>query len=245
MAAWRRSAAVPQPGRSRDRHRAARSTRSSRPTSPSAHVADDWFANKLAFVALLNFPLTTLDQRVQEGPKWSAAAVDETRLAHRFSSAFPPRSTRRSRKAASVGEAIHLRLQHLDAPPRRRQRAAPLPGQAAPARPHWNLRDEIKADYSDAAQRAWPSSGRCSRSWSASSPRRSRRRSSTTRTSTGTRSPTRSRPRGGEDCRRSGTRGSARSSQRARARHALRACCSDNYARRDAGRSRTRRPRRR
>jgi hypothetical protein len=30
---------------------------------PSAHVTDDLFANKLAFVVLLNFPLTTLDQR--------------------------------------------------------------------------------------------------------------------------------------------------------------------------------------
>ena len=30
---------------------------------PSAHVNDDFFANKLAFVVLLNFPLTTLDQR--------------------------------------------------------------------------------------------------------------------------------------------------------------------------------------
>ena len=32
--------------------------------SPSAHVADDFFGNKLAFVVLLNFPLTTLAQRL-------------------------------------------------------------------------------------------------------------------------------------------------------------------------------------
>src|ERR1700675_4359963 len=31
---------------------------------PSAHVTDDLFANKLAFNVLLNFPLTTLDQRL-------------------------------------------------------------------------------------------------------------------------------------------------------------------------------------
>ncbi len=34
---------------------------------PSAHVLDDFFQNKLAFVVLLNFPLTTLDQRLQTG----------------------------------------------------------------------------------------------------------------------------------------------------------------------------------
>jgi hypothetical protein len=38
---------------------------------PSAHVLDDFFQNKLAFVVLLNFPLTTLDQRLKEGPSWS------------------------------------------------------------------------------------------------------------------------------------------------------------------------------
>jgi hypothetical protein len=35
---------------------------------PSAHVADDLFANKIAFVALLNFPLTTLEERLAQGP---------------------------------------------------------------------------------------------------------------------------------------------------------------------------------
>ena len=38
---------------------------------PSAHVNDDFFANKLAFVVLLNFPLTTLEQRLAEGERWS------------------------------------------------------------------------------------------------------------------------------------------------------------------------------
>src|SRR5262245_28467021 len=38
---------------------------------PSAHVLDDFFGNKLAFAVLLNFPVTTLEQRLQEGDKWS------------------------------------------------------------------------------------------------------------------------------------------------------------------------------
>jgi len=32
---------------------------------PSAHVLDDFFNNKIAFVVLLNFPLTTLDERLK------------------------------------------------------------------------------------------------------------------------------------------------------------------------------------
>ena len=57
--------------------------------SPSAHVTDDFFQNKLAFVVLLNFPLTTLEQRVTEGEKWTRRQWAETRLAHRFSKRIP------------------------------------------------------------------------------------------------------------------------------------------------------------
>ncbi|HEY5884643.1 MAG TPA: hypothetical protein VIT88_08140, partial [Pyrinomonadaceae bacterium] len=38
---------------------------------PGAHVNDDFFKNKLAFVVLLNFPITTLEQKLKEGDKWS------------------------------------------------------------------------------------------------------------------------------------------------------------------------------
>src|SRR3989475_12814621 len=38
---------------------------------PSAHIIDDFFQNKLAFVVLLNFPLTTLDERLKDGPSWT------------------------------------------------------------------------------------------------------------------------------------------------------------------------------
>src|SRR6202030_4249905 len=51
---------------------------------PSAHVLDDFFNNKLAFTVLLNFPLTTLDQRLKEGPTWSRRQWAEARLAQRF-----------------------------------------------------------------------------------------------------------------------------------------------------------------
>src|SRR3989442_4401712 len=52
---------------------------------PSAHIIDDFFQNKLAFVALLNFPLTTLDERLKDGPSWTRRQWAEVRLAQRFS----------------------------------------------------------------------------------------------------------------------------------------------------------------
>lgn len=56
---------------------------------PSAHVLDDFFQNKLAFVVLLNFPLTLLDERLQHGATWSRREWAEVRLAQRFSKRIP------------------------------------------------------------------------------------------------------------------------------------------------------------
>ena len=56
---------------------------------PSAHILDDFFQNKLAFVVLLNFPLTTLDQRLKDGPSWTRRQWAEARLAEGFSKRIP------------------------------------------------------------------------------------------------------------------------------------------------------------
>src|SRR5215469_7984335 len=56
---------------------------------PSAHVVDDFFNNKLAFVVLLNFPLTTLQERLTQGPTWSRQQWAEARLAETFSKRIP------------------------------------------------------------------------------------------------------------------------------------------------------------
>ncbi len=116
---------------------------------PSAHVSEDFFRNKLAFIVLLNFPLTTLQQRLTEGEKWSRREWAEARLAQRFSKRIPAEVNQALSQAGSeVSRYIaeyNVWMHHLvDAngnrlfPPKLRLLS------------HWNLRDEIKADYSDA-----------------------------------------------------------------------------------------------
>ncbi len=56
---------------------------------PAAHLADDFFNNKLAFVALLNFPLTTLEERVTDGGLWTRRQWAEARLAQGFAYRVP------------------------------------------------------------------------------------------------------------------------------------------------------------
>jgi hypothetical protein len=116
---------------------------------PSAHVVDDFFQNKLAFIALLNFPLTTLEERLQNGPNWTRRQWAEARLAERFSKRIPAEvNLGIFRAEAESGQYIaeyNIWMHHL------------IDGQSQRLFPpkmrllsHWNLRDEIKGDYSDA-----------------------------------------------------------------------------------------------
>jgi hypothetical protein len=114
----------------------------------SAHLNDDLFANKLAFVVLLNFPLTTLEQRLTDGNSWSRRQWAEVRLAQRFSRRVPAEVNLAIAKAGSEASQFvstyNIWMYHLvdDSGVR-----------LFPAKmrllEHWNLRDEIKAEYSE------------------------------------------------------------------------------------------------
>jgi hypothetical protein len=115
---------------------------------PSAHVADDFFANRLAFAVLLNFPLTTLQQRLTEGAQWSRRQWAEARLAERFGKRVPADVNLAIAEAQSDAARYIARYNiwthHLvDA---KGERLFPA-GQRLLS--HWNLRDQIKADYAE------------------------------------------------------------------------------------------------
>ncbi|MCU1279296.1 MAG: hypothetical protein JWM53_2842, partial [bacterium] len=114
---------------------------------PAAHLQDDLFATKIAMVALLNFPLTTLQQRLDDGEKWSRRQWAEVRLAQRFERRVPAAVQARLQAAESAAglyiAEYNILMHHL------------VDG-ATGARPfprgmrlisHWNLRDELKANY--------------------------------------------------------------------------------------------------
>lgn len=118
---------------------------------PSAHLSEDLFKSKIAFVALLNFPLTTLEQRLSEGERWSRRQWAEARLAGQFSSRVPAEvylaNARASAEAGRYVDSYNVWMHHLvDAQGRR----------LFPAKmrllTHWNLRDQIKADYAGGAE---------------------------------------------------------------------------------------------
>ncbi|MDD4858164.1 MAG: hypothetical protein PHD74_08695 [Candidatus Krumholzibacteria bacterium] len=116
---------------------------------PSAHVLDDFFQDKIAFVVLLNFPLTTLEQRLTDGTQWSRRQWAEARLAQRFSKRIPAEVNLEVAKISSQADqyisTYNIWMHHLvDA---KGNRLFPAKMRLLS---HWNLRDELKADYADA-----------------------------------------------------------------------------------------------
>src|SRR5216684_9175189 len=114
----------------------------------SAHLNDDLFANKLVFVVLLNFRLTTLEQRLTEGDTWSRRQWAEARLAQRFSRRVPAdvnfAIAKAGGEASQFVSTYNIWMHHVVDD--RGRRLFPPKMRLLE---HWNLRDEIKADYSD------------------------------------------------------------------------------------------------
>jgi hypothetical protein len=115
---------------------------------PSAHVTEDLFANKFAFTVLLNFPLTTLQERLEQGATWTRRQWAETRLAQRFSRRLPAEVNRAIAEASAAADQYiaeyNIWMHHLVDEQGRRLFPAGLRLLS-----HWNLRDEIKASYND------------------------------------------------------------------------------------------------
>ncbi len=113
----------------------------------TSHVTDDLFANKLAFVTLLNFPLTTLEERLN-ARDWSRAQWAQARLTGRFSRRVPAAVNQDITSAQSAADLYiaeyNLWMHHVLA-----EDGARLFPSGKRLISHWNLRDELKANYAD------------------------------------------------------------------------------------------------
>src|SRR5919205_419319 len=118
---------------------------------PSAHLSEDLFKSKIAFVVLLNFPLTTLEQRLAEGERWTRRQWAEARLAQQFSTRVPAEvylaNARASAEAERYVAGYNVWMHHVIDKDGRRLFPAKMRLLS-----HWNLRDQIKADYAGGAE---------------------------------------------------------------------------------------------
>jgi hypothetical protein len=117
--------------------------------NPAAHLTDDFFNNKLAFIVLLNFPLTTLDERSTAGKIWTRRQWAETRLASHFMERIPAEVNLEISRISSESDqyisGYNIWMHHLI-----NEKGERLFPPQLRLLTHWNLRDEIKAQYADA-----------------------------------------------------------------------------------------------
>jgi hypothetical protein len=113
-----------------------------------AHVDEDLFRTKVAFLALLNFPVHTLAERLAEGPAWDRETWARSRLMDRFALRVPATVQQEITRALTAAEeyiaGYNLRLDRLvtssgERPFREGLRLIS----------HWGLRDELASYYSN------------------------------------------------------------------------------------------------
>ena len=119
----------------------------------AAHFSDDMFANKVAFITILNFPHYTLEEKNELGAGWNRLQWAYARMGDVFTERVPAQVSQRVTDARSEAEAYvdtyNIKMDHLLTESGER-----LFPEKMSLLSHWNLRDEIKSNYADVPRAA-------------------------------------------------------------------------------------------
>ncbi|MCU0236141.1 MAG: hypothetical protein MUC72_03545 [Acidobacteria bacterium] len=116
--------------------------------NPAAHLSEDLFQTKLAFVSLLNFPVYTLAEKTAMGPQWDRRQWAHARTAGSNTTRLPAAVNQAvSARMAAAGRYISEYNLYM---------GSLLGRDLKPLFPadmklicHWGIRDELKARYAD------------------------------------------------------------------------------------------------
>lgn len=115
--------------------------------SPLAHFSDDMFANKLAFITILNFPHYSLEEKNTLGREWSRQEWAFARMGDIFTTRVPAAVNMQMAQANANAENYiadyNIYMGNL-----RTEDDRQLWPEDKVLLAHWNLRDELKALYS-------------------------------------------------------------------------------------------------
>lgn len=110
------------------------------------HIDDNLFKTKVAFLALLNFPVHSLQERLEQGGSWDRETWARSRMMDRFALRVPaPVAQQVTRVATSAEQYIasyNIRLDRLLG-----EQGERLFPEGLSLISHWGLRDELAAHY--------------------------------------------------------------------------------------------------
>lgn len=116
--------------------------------SAGSHLSDDLYSNKIAFAIALNFPYFTLEEKEQLGPSWSRDEWAMARLGDQFVSRVPAELNQKLNVAIGNSE-MYIAEYNIQMGKLRTEDGRQIFPDGMSLLSHWNLRDELKADYAD------------------------------------------------------------------------------------------------
>ncbi len=113
---------------------------------PGAHLGDDFFANKLAFISILNFPFYSLSEKTELGPNWSRLEWAYVRMGDSFKSRIPAPLLQHYAQMSSDADG-YIADYNIYVDKMADKKGNSLFSAEKKLISHWGLRDEIKAQY--------------------------------------------------------------------------------------------------
>ena len=114
----------------------------------SAHLTDDLYGNKVAFLTALNFPFYSLEEKTAQGAGWSRREWAYARMGDRFISRVPAAIQQDISKTLTEADAYisdyNILMDNL-----RNDAGEQLFPEGMKLITHWGLRDELKSNYAD------------------------------------------------------------------------------------------------
>ena len=114
--------------------------------SVGSHLTDDFFANKIAFVTILNFPSYTLKEKNELGPGWSRKQWAYARLGDMFLSRVPAELIQKSNEVVTKADTYISEYNIYMGNLVDENNKTYFPKEMKLIS-HWGLRDELKSNY--------------------------------------------------------------------------------------------------
>ena len=112
----------------------------------AAHLTDDFFNNKIAFLTALNFPFYSLKEKTENGSGWSRLEWAYARMGDRFTSRVPAEIIQQASKTLTEADAYisdyNIYMGRLV-----NDKGENLFPEGMKLITHWGLRDELKSNY--------------------------------------------------------------------------------------------------